>query len=99
MSGFRDFFTSMDDYGKSFLYRLLELMRGCGEKINLARYAYLLARMQPGENAPAEQRALYQEFSRSMYEWMRDDAQCQQAITAIYIYVYTIRERGDTDED
>lgn len=94
----RDFFSSMEDYGKSFLYRLLELMRRRGEKINLARYAYLLARMQPTEKAPAEQQALYQEFSRKMYEWMRDGEQCRQAITAIYIYVYSIRE-GDADED
>lgn len=94
----RDFFSSMEDYGKSFLYRLLELMRRRGEKINLARYAYLLARMQPTEKASVEQQALYQEFSRKMYDWMRDDEQCRQAITAIYIYVYTIRE-GDTDED
>lgn len=63
----RDFFSSMDDYGKSFLYRLMELMKGRGEKINLARYAYLLARMEPGEKAPAEQKALYRAFSQKMY--------------------------------
>lgn len=94
----RDFFSSMEDYGKSFLYRLLELMRERGEKINLARYAYLLARMQPNEKAPDEQLALYQEFSRKMYEWMQDGEQCRRAVTAICIYVYTIRE-GDTDEN
>ena len=37
----RDFFQTMQDYGKSFLYRLLDLMRSRDEKINLARYAYL----------------------------------------------------------
>lgn len=90
----RDFFSAMEDYGKAFLYRLLELMRGRGEKINLARYAYLLARMQPGEKAAPEQKERYQEFSRKMFEWMKDDTQCRQAVTAIYIYVYTIREGG-----
>lgn len=90
----RDFFSTSENYGKAFLYRLLELMRGRGEKINLARYAYLLARMQPNEKAPAEQKARYQEFSRKMFEWMKDDTQCRQAVTAIYIYVYTIREGG-----
>ena len=34
-----------------------------------------------------------------MYEWMLDDTQRRQAITAIYIYVYTMREGGDTDEN
>lgn len=96
---FFNFFKPTDSYGKSFLYRLLELMRGHGEKMNLARYAYLLARMQPDERASIEQKTLYQEFSRKMYEWMLDDTQRRQAITAIYIYVYTMREGGDTDEN
>ncbi len=89
-------------YGKSFLYRLLELMREYhkqGSKINLARYAYLLARMQPEENAPEAHKALYHKFSSKMYEWMKDAEQCRQAITAIYMYVYTIREGGTIDED
>lgn len=88
----RDFFQSMEDYGKSFLYRLLELMRSRGEKINLARYAYLLTRMQPGDKASEEAKTLYHQFSQKMYDWMKDDTQCRQAITAIYIYIYTIRE-------
>ncbi len=95
----RRFFASSEDRGKAFLYKLLELMRSRGEKINLARYAYLLARMQPGEKAPPEQQVLYREFSRKMYTWMLDSEQCRQAITAIYIYVYTVREGDGTNED
>ena len=94
----RDFFQTMQDYGKSFLYRLLELMRNRGEKINLARYAYLLAKMEPGEKAPAENKKLYQEFSRKMYQWMLDDEACRQAVTAIYIYVYTIRGAAEGEQ-
>ena len=82
----------MQDYGKSFLYRLLELMRSRDEKINLSRYAYLLARMEPGENASEENKTLYRRFSQRMYQWMLDKEACRQAVTAIYIYVYTIRE-------
>ena len=88
----RNFFQTMPDYGKSFLYRLLDLMRNREEKINLARYAYLLARMEPGEKASEESKSLYKEFSQKMYKWMQNKETCQQAITAIYIYVYTIRE-------
>ena len=91
----RDFFQTMQDYGKSFLYRLLDLMRSRDEKINLARYAYLLARMEPGEKAPDESKKLYQEFSQKMYQWMLDEKACKQAITALYIYVYTIRETAE----
>ena len=91
----RDFFQTMQDYGKSFLYRLLDLMRSRDEKINLARYAYLLARMEPGEKAPDESKKLYQDFSQKMYQWMLDEKACKQAITALYIYVYTIRETAE----
>jgi len=88
----RDFFNTMEQYGKSFLYQLLDLMRNRGEKINLARYAYLLARMEPPPSADDATKGKYREFSRRMYGWMRDREQCRQAITAVYIYVYTIRE-------
>ena len=74
------------------LKQVLELMRERGDKINLARYAYLLARMEPKENADETHKELYREFSKKMYQWMKDDAQCRQAIEAIMIYIYTIRE-------
>ena len=89
----QSFFQTVPNYGKSFLYRLLELMRERGDKINLARYAYLLARMEPKENADETHKELYREFSKKMYQWMKDDAQCRQAIAAIMIYIYTIREQ------
>lgn len=88
----RAFFQSMPEYGKSFLYNLLDYMRNREEQINIARYAYLLARMEPKDDASEEERALYQQFSMCMYQWIRDEEQCQQAITAIYIYIYTIRD-------
>lgn len=88
-------------YGKSFLYRLLGLMRERGEKINLARYAYLLARMEPRESDDENYKALYGTFSQKMYHWMKDEGQCRQAMLAIMIYIYTIREQteGENDEN
>ena len=98
----KEFFNSSFDeqsgYGKSFLYRLLELMKDSGEKINLARYAYLLARMAPPKEKLKNDSALekrYKDFSQKMYNWIRDKEDCKQAITAIYIYIYTIREQED----
>ena len=95
------FFQSMPNYGKSFLYRLLELMRERGEKINLARFAYLLARMEPKDSDDNERKELYKNFSRNMYQWMKNDEECRQAIAAITIYIYSIRERteGERNED
>ena len=91
----------MPNYGKSFLYRLLELMRERGEKINLARFAYLLARMEPKDSDDNERKELYKNFSRNMYQWMKNDEECRQAIAAITIYIYSIRERteGERNED
>ena len=86
-----EFFSFSLDRGKSFLYNLLDLMRNREEKINLARFAYVLARMEPDKNADDMERDLYRKFSRSMYHWMLDEEDSRQAITAIYIYAYLIR--------
>lgn len=98
---FSDSFDEKSGYGKSFLYRLLELMKESGDKLNLARYAYLLARMQPDKEKLKSNQKLkerYAEFSKKMYEWIKDREDCRQAITAIYIYIYTIREREQNEK-
>lgn len=79
--------------GKAFLYRILELYRHSGEKINLARLAYLLARLEPAGDAPQEYRALYDELKHKLYEWHRNGTDRKQFITAVYIYIYMIRDR------
>lgn len=43
----KNFFDQTEDYGKTFMYHLLELIRNQRERINFARYVYLLARMEP----------------------------------------------------
>lgn len=83
--------------GNSMLYNLLALLREAeNDRINLARYAYLLARLSPEKNAPDY--PLYEQFSHSMMDdWAFDAVQRHQLITAIYIYVYQNRKGGDTD--
>ena len=82
--------------GNSMLYNLLALLREAeNDRINLARYAYLLARLSPKKNAPDYK--LYEQFSHSMMDWALDAVQRHQLITAIYIYVYQNRKGGDTD--
>ena len=107
----KDFFKCEKDKadgqkrGKAFLYRMLNLMRNHlaetekqkGEKLNLARFAYVLSRLEP--DSESDSYVKYKEFSRNMYKWIKDKKQCRQAITAIYMYVYTIREREDDDND
>lgn len=91
----RRFFTSREDKGKSALYHLLELIRHQEEKINLARYAYFLARLQPSEKADRAVKELYTEFSKKMYQWRNIEEDRRQLLTAIYIYAYTIREKEE----
>lgn len=85
------FFAEQDERGKAFLYRMTSLLREAEkDKLNLARYAYLLARLQPGRRSPSY--ALYREFSQKMYEWACDPEGRGQLITAIYLYVYMNRK-------
>ncbi|MDY4969732.1 MAG: type III-A CRISPR-associated protein Cas10/Csm1 [Lachnospiraceae bacterium] len=91
----QSFFEVSEDRGKAFLYHLLELLRNHKERINRARYVYLLSRMEPDRSASREQKEAYQHFSQKMYEWFRSPEDRRQVITAIYLYVYLKREREE----
>ncbi len=90
ISEFFEASKAMAAYGNSFLYNLLDLLRQCGERINLARYAYLLSRMAPASNSPLK--AQYERFSKAMMDWAKDPESRRQLITAIYLYVYHTRK-------
>lgn len=91
-----EFFTISDERGKNFLYQLLELLRNRTDKINFARYVYILSRLEPDRSAELAQREAYKVFSQKMYQWIKNDEDCRQLITAIYLYVYLIREKEET---
>ncbi|MCI6039909.1 MAG: type III-A CRISPR-associated protein Cas10/Csm1 [Clostridiales bacterium] len=85
------FFSGQDERGMAFLYQMTNLLRAAeGDKLNLARYAYLLARLQPSRRSPSF--ALYERFSRQMYAWACSAEDRTQLITAIYLYVYMNRK-------
>ena len=90
----RDFFDQEEqERGHAFLYKLLEFLRKSGqEKINIARYAYLLARLEPRRSSPNYN--AYLTFSQKMYRWIFNNRDKKQVITAIYIYVYLSRKEG-----
>lgn len=90
-----DFFDQTEDYGKAFLYRLLELIRHQEEKINFARFVYLLTRMEPSVKEPAEKQEAYRIFKERMCEWIHGEKDRRQMKTAITIYAYLKRERKD----
>ena len=91
-----EFLDRFDERGNAFLYRLLELLRNMEERINLARFAYLLARLEPKEGK--DKIEAYRDFSRTLYGWAQDPADKQQLITAIYLYVYLNRIEEGRDE-
>lgn len=87
------FFLSVPERGNAFLYRLLDLLRQAQTqegRINLARYAYLLARLEPKRSSP--QWNAYRDFADRMYRWALDKTERGQLITAIYLYVYKNRK-------
>lgn len=86
----KTFFDNTEVRGSSFLYRMLELIRDTGEKINIARFVYLISRLEP--KADSKEYGLYMDFSKKLYNWIQNDNDKKQLITAIYIYIYLNRK-------
>lgn len=86
------FFSTQEDRGMSFMYNLLELIRNAEDKINLARYAYVLARLEP---TVKEEQESYGIFKSNMHKWIQNSEDRRQLQTAMCIYSYMSRERSD----
>lgn len=94
-----NFFQNSEERGKNFLYNLLELLRNRKEKINFARYVYILSRLEPEQEAKKEEKEAYRKFSSKMYQWAGDDEDSRQLITAIYLYVYLTRKKEESCDE
>ena len=92
----RRYFDGNEDKGASAMYKMLGYIRNRGEKINLARFAYMLGRIEPDKKASDEKKLLYQEFSKKMYQWIKSEKDSKELITAIYIYVYLRRNKEES---
>lgn len=73
-------FLNTDQHGKSFIYKMLSLLRN-EETINIARLAYLLARSKMSD-----------EFTSRIFNWAQNEEDKEQLITALEYYVYQTRE-------
>ena len=69
------------------------LVRNQKEKINFARFVYVIARLEPKEEGEEKER--YRLFSRKMHEWIQKEKECRQLKTAMTLYVYMHREKGE----
>lgn len=87
-----EFFDEENERGKNFLYNMLELLRNRKDKINFARYVYLLSRLEPPEYADKSTIAQYRTFSKKMYEWISNDKDSRQLKSAINLYAYMERK-------
>lgn len=91
----KKFFVKTPEKGKAFLYRIMELIRGMeDDKINLARLAYTLARLEEAlkKDKEAGQIKEINFFSSTIYKWIGCEKDRKEFIAAIYLYVYLIRD-------
>lgn len=89
------YFKKSEDHGMAFLYHLVDLLRNTKEKINTARYVYLLSRMEPEDDKKRED---YRKFSKKMYEWSKDEKNRKELITSIYLFIYLNRNEGEDEK-
>jgi CRISPR-associated protein Csm1 len=86
-----------ESFGSSLLYNLMNHIRNAednGERINIARFAYVLGRMAP-DRQNEEHYKKYKEFTRKMYAWILNTEDRKQLLTAILIHVYLQRKKEE----
>lgn len=93
-----DYFNHPQSRGKNFIYNLLELIRDDSEdRINLARLAYSLTRLEPvigkDKETNTQVKHLYIEFRKMVYNAMKNKEHIKEVCSALEIYVYLIRDR------
>lgn len=94
----QSFFQQAEGHGMNFMYHLLELIRNRKNKINFARYVYLLSRMEPSDDADKGQKENYRRFSEKMYQWIQNEQDSRQLKTAMTLYAYRNREVERNDD-
>lgn len=77
-----------NEKGRSFIYKLIDLLRNTDDPISIPRLAYLLARSfeDDRENGSSN--------SKLFFEWALEERDRKSLTTALEWYVYSIRERG-----
>lgn len=78
----RTAFKSDEEGGKAFLYKVLDLLRNSNDRINIARYAYLLKRVE-SKNKNLD--------VAKFYEYIKDKKERKELEIAITIYAYETR--------
>lgn len=81
--------------GMSLLYRMLTLVRKLKseERINLARVAYLIGRLETSKY----NKDMYLEFKEQFYKWMLNENDLKQLETALTLIIY-LNRKDDQNE-
>lgn len=102
----RKYMNENQEKGNSMLYQMMSLIRDIseGERLNIARFSYLLGRLRPDEEKSRDREkqkiyenklAVYQEFADKLYHWIRSEKDRPQLITAIRLYIYLNRKKEE----
>ncbi|WP_392889798.1 type III-A CRISPR-associated protein Cas10/Csm1 [Eubacterium limosum] len=80
----------------SFIYRLKNLFETASpQNINIARLAYEIGRRKPSAAAPKTLRDTYYDFRERIYQWIQNDWDRKEFITAVTIFIYLHREKPE----
>lgn len=88
----REFFENQSEQGKTFIYRLLDLIynRDTKDRISFARIAYTLAKAE--ESIPKEKRKEFIDFKSKILNWFEDEKEILSTGLALMLYIYQIRK-------
>lgn len=78
--------------GKSLLYKLMNLLQGAaGDRMDLARFAYTLARLRPKEK---ELQPCYEKVRGRFYQWAVKEER-KELVTALQFIIYRMRDKEE----
>ena len=90
LKSIRYYFNIQDERGKSFVYKLIELLRNY-DRMNIARLAYYLTRLE--DQTPKDKKEEFRKFKDLFFSWYTGSkTERKEAEIALLLYVYEIRK-------
>ena len=90
LKSIRYYFNIQDERGKSFIYKLIELLRNY-DRMNIARLAYYLTRLE--DQTPKDKKEEFRKFKDLFFSWYKgSENERREAEIALLLYIYEIRK-------
>ena len=90
LKSIRYYFNIQDERGKSFVYKLIELLRNY-DRMNIARLAYYLTRLE--DQTPKDKKEEFRKFKDLFFSWYTgSENERKEAEIALLLYIYEIRK-------